>query len=140
MTTPHQSAIGQAGRVRRSGPGRGPTRLVRALAVRDHVLRERRRQARPDQKPTNAWSHGSFSVLVMTPFDASPDGRFDTWRDYTKGETRMGTAVLPYRMDVWGRGGKVMSLEWDDGQARLISFRSGAWEREILDPAIDRRA
>ena len=43
-------------------------------------------------------------------------------------------APLPNVLDLWIRDqGKVLSVEWNDDEIRLISMKPGPWEVELFD-------
>ena len=116
-----------------------PTRLTRAIAIRNHVLplvRERGVQERfkigEGFVSAVQWKHAVFTFGLWTPNDMPTRGPVDYALAVAVQDTV--EAALPNGLDVWHAGdGKVLSMEWDqDGKARLISMRSGAWEAEAL--------
>jgi hypothetical protein len=45
-----------------------------------------------------------------------------------------GKPPLGHILDVYGDGGKMLNLHWDnDGNIEIVSFKRGDWEEEILD-------
>lgn len=108
-----------------------------ALAIRDHLLplvRERgtlevqRGAVRLIALRTDGWA-----IEHWTPFNelstgeaSSPGYRHALQRQHT-------TPDLPYGLDVWHAGTKVLSLLWaDDGAFEVIDFVRGGWEAEAL--------
>jgi hypothetical protein len=41
---------------------------------------------------------------------------------------------LPYGLDFWS-GKKVLNTEWNESETRIVSFRRGQWESELLAAA-----
>jgi hypothetical protein len=41
---------------------------------------------------------------------------------------------LSYGLDVWS-GKKVLNIEWNESETRIVSFRRGQWESELLAAA-----
>jgi hypothetical protein len=76
---------------------------------------------------------GPWSLHQWTPFNelapeeaSSPGYRHALERQHTRGD-------LPYGIDVWHDGAKVLSVSWaEDGTFEVISFARGAWEDEAL--------
>ena len=41
--------------------------------------------------------------------------------------------VHAYGLDIWWGKGKVLNIEWNDGETiEIVSFRRGSWEAELL--------
>jgi hypothetical protein len=116
-----------------------PTRLSRAIAIRDHVLPLVRERGVPERfkvgdgfVSATRWKHAVFTFWLWTPNYTPTRGPVDYAVAVAVQDAA--EAALPYGLDVWHSGiGKVLSLEWDQGdRARLISMRPGSWESELL--------
>jgi hypothetical protein len=109
----------------------------RALAIRDHLLslvRERGRlECQRGAVRLTGLQLGPWLLKHWTPFNefspeqaASPGYRRALARQRSRPE-------LPYGLEVWHDGGKVLSVLWADGGAvALESFVRGSWEDEAL--------
>ena len=120
----------------------------RALAIRDHLLpivRERgtlenqRGPVRPITLEVDPWAFRHWTPFnELSPAEASSPGyRHAVERQHTRPD-------LPYGLEVWRRGVKMLSVLWaDDREAfQVVSFVRGPWEDEALqlrkcDPAAD---
>ena len=124
------------------------TRSEAALELRDHALAILHRHGAYQQAGDAKllmWRGEAFAMIHRTPFQ-----KWDTAD--TAAKTLAAThelsldhakylatlhgiklpEVLPYCLDIW-HGKKVFSLEWsDDGQSRIINFKRGPWEVELL--------
>ena len=119
----------------------------RALAIRDHLLpivRERgtlenqRGPVRPITLEVDPWAFRHWTPFnELSPAEASSPGyRHAVERQHTKPD-------LPYGLEVWRHGVKMLSVLWaDDDAFQVVSFVRGPWEDEALqlrkcDPAAD---
>ena len=109
----------------------------RALAIRDHLLslaRDRGTlECQRDAVRLISLQQGMWLLKHWTPFNdlspdqaASPGYRHALARQRTRPE-------LPYGLEVWRGGAKVLSVLWaDNGSFELDSFVRGSWEDEAL--------
>ena len=108
-----------------------------ALAIRDHLLplvRERGSlEIQRDAVRVIALRVGEWVLEHWTPFNdlssgeaSSPGYRHALQRQHTKPD-------LPYGLDVWRAGTRVLSVLWaDDGAFEVIDFARGDWEAEAM--------
>ncbi len=108
-----------------------------ALAIRDHLLpliRARGEIERQhDAVRVVAWRPGEWGLEHWTPFRdlqpgeaASPGYRHALTRQHRGPD-------LPYGLDVWLSGTRVLSMLWaDDGSFSVATFSRGPWEAEAL--------
>jgi hypothetical protein len=108
-----------------------------ALAIRDHLLplvRERGSlEIQRDAVRVIALRAGEWVFEHWTPFNdlssgeaSSPGYRHALQRQHTKPD-------LPYGLDVWRAGTKVLSVLWaDDGAFEVVDFVRGDWEAEAM--------
>ncbi len=108
-----------------------------ALAIRDHLLplvRERGGlEVQRDAVRVIALRTGEWVFEHWTPFNdlspgeaSSPGYRHALQRQHTRPD-------LPYGLDVWRAGAKVLSVLWADGGAfEVADFARGDWEAEAL--------
>jgi hypothetical protein len=123
-------------------------RIARVTSIRDAavpIIRSKGRwkpvRVRGEQKRVLGYRVGSLSMLLATPFQQFHMER-PSIPARIKGDLgRYGAAVLMfqtkrplgYELDVWGEGGKMLDLHWDDdGNIEIVSLKSGNWEEEIL--------
>jgi hypothetical protein len=115
---------------------RGPTRLQRAVAIRDHLLPLIRQHGtfQPKNHPSFIqFIARGFEVYLNSPFLPLPKPRPPALFYEDALLWQRAKLVLPWRMAILNYTGKVLSLEWDnDEHAALISMRPGPWEAEIL--------
>jgi len=108
-----------------------------ALAIRNHLLplaRERGvLEIQRDSVRRIAFRTGDWVIEHWTPFcDLSPGAASSPGYRHAL-ERQHTTSDLPYGLDVWHAGVKVLSLLWADGGGfKVISFRRGGWEAEAL--------
>ena len=106
----------------------------RALAIRDHVLpliRDRGSLQRLNDVSIVTWGARALRFALRTPSSSWPNER--TAPPYQQTLTGQQASTLPYALDVWFAGRKVMSLEWSDaGAFNLIRFTAGEWEAKAL--------
>jgi hypothetical protein len=124
------------------------TRTETALQLRDYALsiaRDHGSYELVGDAKYLMWRGDTFTILHRTPFQhrTEPDeaakklaAKIGASVDEAKyAATLHGVKLpeaLPYGLDVW-HGKKVFSLEWsDDGRSRVISFKRGPWEEELL--------
>ncbi|TCZ61104.1 hypothetical protein [Roseicella aquatilis] len=112
--------------------GDGPS-----LAIRDHLLplvrargtlEVQRDSVRLIVLKTDGWVFEHWTPFNdLMPGEASSPG-------YRHALQRQNAAPdLPYGLDVWHAGTKVLSMLWaDDGAFEIIDFVRGAWEVEAL--------
>ena len=109
----------------------------RALAIRDHLvplvrgggtLEVQRGSVRLIVCRTGPWTLEHWTPFSeLAPEEASSPG----YRHAI--ERQHGRRDLPYGLDVWHAGAKVLSVLWaDDGAAEVASFVRGPWEDEAL--------
>ena len=108
-----------------------------ALAIRDHLLlRVRERGTLEVQQDTVrliTLQAGEWTIEHWTPFNdlspgeaSSPGYRHAVRRQHTVPD-------LPYGLDVWHAGAKVLSILWaDDGAFEVAAFVRGNWETDAL--------
>jgi hypothetical protein len=108
-----------------------------ALAIRDHLLPLVRNhgtlECQRDVVRLTALQLGPWLLQLWTPFNepsleqaASPGYRHALARQRTQ-------PALPYGLEVWRDGGKVLSILWaEDGAFAVDSFIRGTWEDEAL--------
>lgn len=108
-----------------------------ALAIRDHLVplvRERGSlEVQCGAIRVIALRTGEWALEHWTPFNdlspgeaASPGYRHALQRQHTRPD-------LPYGLDVWRAGSKVLSVLWADGGAfEVAAFARGGWEAEAL--------
>ena len=123
----------------------GRERTARAIAIRDHVLpllqlhgAPQKLQAGESSLMLTFWQKSGLSFSVHTPFTPFPievagrAGSYDEALLIQKGLAARPT--LPWRLDIWHNGRKMMSLQWShrDTAVEAISFRPGPWEAEVL--------
>jgi hypothetical protein len=130
MACHHQQAVEQGERMSRTR-----TRLERAIEIRDHVLPLIRAGGRVQSRGGlrwTKWSPPGFNCVLITPFTPLPAGSRPSSYERAIAQ-HLGSKGMPWRLDIWSRGtGKVLSLQWDDEQADLISMKSGLWEAKLL--------
>jgi len=70
-------------------------------------------------------------IALQTPLQQQPSD-ITPLAKYLAGHRGKPTPVyLPYVIDVWD-GGKVLTVQWaDDGAVVIISYKPGAWERDL---------
>ena len=113
-------------------------RAAHALAIRDHVLPLIRERGALQSigivriVTVVAWEAKPLLFTLRTPFSGGPkEGPAPSYQHALL--RQQAKAVLPYGLDVWHRGRKVMSLEWSGaGESNLIRFMAGEWEAEVL--------
>lgn len=108
-----------------------------ALAIRDHLvplIRTRGAiEVQRDSVRVVAWRPGEWGLEHWTPFSelqpgeaASPAYRHALARQHMRPD-------LPYGLDVWLSGERVLSVLWaDDGNFQVAAFTRGTWEAEAL--------
>ncbi len=107
------------------------------LAIRDHLLpliRERGTlEVQRDSVRLTALRIGNWVFEHWTPFNELMSGEASS-PGYRHALERQHTAPdLPYGLDVWHAGTKVLSLLWaDNGAFEVIGFVRGGWETEAL--------
>ena len=79
-----------------------------------------------------AWEAKPLLFTLRTPLSDGPkEGPTPSYQHALV--RQQAKAELPYGLDVWHRGRKVMSLRWSDtGEVNLINFKGGEWEAEAL--------
>ena len=118
------------------------TRKQHALAIRDAILPWFLRNATwenqdcgNNQMGTKRATNGRFNMSLRTPFTPMPENASD---NHMEAALQQRTTSLPYALDIWMEHRKVFDLSWNDatGVAQVMSFHSGAWERDVM--ALDR--
>jgi hypothetical protein len=70
--------------------------------------------------------HGDLNISYRTPFQRLPamSPALAYMRALLKGKEN-----LPYGLDIWNKGKKVLNIEWrDGGEIEVISYLPGEWE------------
>jgi hypothetical protein len=112
--------------------GNGP-----ALTIRDYLIlliRERGSlELQHDSVRRIVFKTGDWVIEHWTPFNDLSPGEASS-PGYRHAVQRQHTVLdLPYGLDVWHAGVKVLSLLWADGGAfKVIGFVRGGWESEAL--------
>jgi hypothetical protein len=76
-----------------------------------------------------AFARDSLQIAYRTPFQKLPE---PSEKIRYKRTALGGKPNLPYGLDVWYGGQKVMNVEWDDkGNKNVVSYRPGDWESDI---------
>jgi hypothetical protein len=108
-----------------------------ALAIRDHLLPLLRKrgslEVQRDAVRVIVLRTGEWVFEHWTPFNdlspgeaSSPGYRHALQRQHTEPD-------LPYGLDVWRGGTKVLSVLWaDSGAFEVAAFARGGWEAEAL--------
>ena len=108
------------------------TKIARVTAIREHALRILREHGQWEMVSGTRELGATFDGLKMlyrTPFQPLPlESELLRYQRARVG----GKANLPYGLDIWIPGKKVLNLEWsDDGALEIISFKPGDWERTL---------
>lgn len=113
---------------------------ARALAIRDHVLPLVRAhgtledlEGKDSTLRLLVLERGSWRFTHWTPFNAlglteasSPGYRHALERQHIRPD-------LPYGLDIWHEGTKVLSLLWaDEGSFKVVELVRGNWEQAAL--------
>jgi hypothetical protein len=104
-----------------------------AAVIRDHIgpLVRTKGHVQP-VGPTSQfmWNTGQFRFAVRTVL--SPEPLLSNAPAYAKaqGETEA-HRMLPNGMDIW-HNEKVLSIEWDEAELKVIMFERGPWEQDVL--------
>jgi hypothetical protein len=119
-----------------------PLRLVtsgdnRALAIRNHLIpliRDRGSlELQRDSIRLISLGTGPWTLAHWTPFNELAPGEASSPGYRHALERQQGSPGLPYGLEVWRDGEKVLSILWaDDGTSEVISFVCGPWEDEAL--------
>jgi hypothetical protein len=108
-----------------------------ALMIRDHLLPLVREhgtlEIQRDAVRLIALRMEAWAIEHWTPFNelsrgeaSSPGYRHALERQHT-------TSDLPYGLNVWHAGTKVLSVLWaEDGAFKVVDFARGSWEHEAL--------
>jgi hypothetical protein len=109
----------------------------RALAIRDHLvplIRERGRlELQQGSVRLIVLQTDSWTIEHWTPFSELDAGEASSPGYRHALERQHGRSNLPYGLDVWHDGAKVLSVLWaDDGTCEVASFVRGSWEDEAL--------
>jgi hypothetical protein len=110
----------------------GPALIIRDYLlplVREHgTLEVQRDEVRLIALRTEAWTIEHWTPFnELSPVEASSPGyRHALKRQHTVPD-------LPYGLDIWHAGTKVLSVLWaDDGTFDVVDFVRGSWEKEAL--------
>ena len=113
----------------------------RALAIRDHLVPLVRGHGTLELQrgPVRlvALRTGPWTIEHWTPFgDLSPDEASSP--GYRHAVERQRTRPdLPYGLDLWRDGARVLRVLWsDDGASEVAAFVRGSWEDEALALAL----
>jgi len=119
-------------------------RLEAAIAIRDHILKLMDTEGRWTSGSgikIRYWARDGFDAFLNTPFNPAPHAKPDTrsYPSYAHAVIAQRTKrPMSYELSLW-YGRKVLSIEWQaTGEARLISFRRGDWERTLLETIFPR--
>jgi len=109
----------------------------RARAIRDHLLPLVRlngdQEVQRDSVRLISFQIGLWSITHWTPFNELSSGEASSPGYRHALERQQTTASLPYGMEVWHDGIKVLSILWaDDGTSEVTSFHRGPWEDDAL--------
>jgi hypothetical protein len=104
-----------------------------AALIRDHVvpLVKARGQAQP-VGPTSEtmWEAGPFRFMLRTA--SSPASLIAGAPAYSEAQAeKVASEMLPNGLDIW-HNERVLSVEWDAGQLRVINIQRGPWEDAVL--------
>ncbi|MBX6387003.1 MAG: hypothetical protein IRZ07_29175 [Microbispora sp.] len=108
-----------------------------ALALRDHLLplvRERGiLEVQSGAVRLVALRTAAWTVEHWTPFNDLSPGEASSPGYRHALEHQRTRPDLPYGLDVWHTGAKVLSVLWaDDGAFEVVHFARGPWEAEAL--------
>lgn len=109
----------------------------RALAIRDHLVRlvrdRGKQEVQRDSVRLISFQTGPWTATHWTPFNELGAGEASS-PGYRHALARQkGAPDLPYGIDVWHCGVKVLSVLWaDDGTSEVARFVPGPWEDEAL--------
>ena len=109
----------------------------RALAIRDHLVPLVRlsgsQEVQRDAVRLISLQTGPWTITHWTPFNELSAGEASSPGYRHALERQHSGADLPYGMDVWHDGTKVLSILWaDSGVSQLTSFHRGPWEDAAL--------
>ena len=109
----------------------------RALAIRGHLVPLARSggtlEVQRGSVRLTTFRTGPWTLEHWTPFnDLAPEEASSPGYRHALGRQHTGPD-LPYGLDVWHAGAKVLSVLWaDGGVSEVASFVRGAWEDEAL--------
>jgi hypothetical protein len=108
-----------------------------ALAIRDHLVtrvRERGKlELQRDAVRLTTLETGPWRLEHWTPFNELEAGEASSPGYRHALERQRAGTNLPYGLDVWFTGTKVLSLLWaDNGTLDVIAFTRGEWEEKAL--------
>ena len=109
----------------------------RALAIRDHLVPVVRGRGMLELQRglvrLVALRTGPWTIEHWTPFgELSPDEASSPGYRHAVERQRAGPD-LPYELDVWRDGARVLGVLWsDDGAYEVAAFVRGPWEDEAL--------
>src|SRR4051794_21639979 len=112
--------------------GDGPALMIRdhlLPLVREHGILEIQRDAvRLIALRTEAWA-----IEHWTPFNELSRGEASSPGYRHALEQQHTVPDLPYGLNIWHAGTKVLSVLWaDDGAFKVVEFARGSWEDEAL--------
>ena len=113
----------------------------RALAIRDRLLPLVRGHGTLEVQrgPVRlvALGIGPWTIEHWTPFnELSPDEASSPGYRHALERQRTGLD-LPYGLDLWRDGARVLGVLWsDDGASEVVAFVRGSWEDEALALAL----
>jgi hypothetical protein len=109
----------------------------RALTIRDHLVPLVRDsgdiEVQRDSVRLISLHIGPWTLTHWTPFNelASEEASSPGYRHAL--ERQQVVPGLPYGIEVWHHGAKVLSILWaEDGASEVVSFIRGPWEDEAL--------
>jgi len=109
-------------------------RDTRALEIRDHVLRLMERDGTWDRlegSRCRKWKNGRFMALLNTAFNPLPHANPPPMTFRQAVARQRAPEVCSNELSVWADK-KVLLIEWNDQDARVITFKRGEWETELL--------
>jgi hypothetical protein len=111
-------------------------RVDRARVIRDYILEKDNQYGSWETAAgyrTRVIRTDRWEASLNSPFNPFPH-EAPTGLDFQKAMILQNTkAPLPYLLDLWIPGiGKVLSMEWDDQELRLISMKRGDWESTLF--------
>ena len=106
----------------------------RAIELRDLALsvvkaRGAWTKTKPGEPNLLMFDNGDLRIAYRSPFQKMPPPSGELIRT-SMALGLMPLEKLPYGLDIWARG-KVLNVEWSDGDVNVRSYKAGSWEREL---------
>jgi hypothetical protein len=107
----------------------------RAIELRDLALsivkaRGEWMKTKPGWPNLLAFNNGDLRIAYRSPFQKMPPPPSGELIRTSMAHGLMPLENLPYGLDIWARG-KVLNVEWSDGDVNVRSYKAGSWEREL---------